>query len=132
MKKCALAGLVVLAAMTAGGAAERQPAPDDPVFVALYDQGSAFLKGKDVPAQPRFREHLDHLRSRSEWLIAGGPFTLRSDDQAVGLVVFQAIDAADAQRWISEDPAVVEGVFRATVRQWRVTNVKSFKLAESR
>ena len=132
MARWTAVALLSAAVTTVGAAAEREPAPDDPVFVAVYTPGSAFLKGKDVAEQPQFREHVEHLRSRSQWLIAGGPFASQPNDQAVGLVVFQAVDEADARRWISADPVVVAGVFKAKVRLWRVRNVRALRPTEAR
>jgi uncharacterized protein YciI len=130
MGKCLLAGSVMLAVLVGAEVVEGGPRPNDPVFVALYERGSAFVKGKEVPDQPHFRDHVEHLLGRQERLIAGGPFRSRSDDKAVGLVVFQAIDAADAARWTSQDPAVVAGVFKVVVRQWNVTSIRPFELTK--
>ncbi len=68
---------------------------------------------------------MKHVLGRPEWRIAGGPFSSKaSGGQAVGMVVFQAVDVADAERWAAQDPAVVAGVFRVTVHQWMVTSIK--------
>jgi hypothetical protein len=125
MAKWLLVGIVSLMVPAVAGAADRKPQPSDPVFVALYERGPAFVSGKGVTEQTHFGEHVTHVLGRPEWRIAGGPFASpESGGKAVGLVVFQAVDAADAEEWSLRDPAVVAKVFNVTVHRWMVTSIK--------
>ena len=40
--------------------------------------------------------------------------------------MFEAENQAAAQAWLEADPAVVNGVLKAVVREWRVSRVKAF------
>ncbi len=130
MAKWLVAGIVSLLALEVGEAADRRPQPTDPVFVAFYERGPAFVGGKGVTEQPHFGEHANHVLGRPEWRIAGGPFASNASSQAVGMVVFQAVDVADAERWAAHDPAVVAGVFKVTIHQWMVTSIKLLEPAK--
>lgn len=122
----AAVAIVLLAVGFSGQRAIAQAGSDDWVFVALYERGPAFASGKDVPEQPHFREHVEHLRSRGERIIAGGPFPVSDGDAAVGMVIFQAANRQGAEEWIAKDPGVTAGVFKVTVRQWRVQAIRGF------
>jgi uncharacterized protein YciI len=94
------------------------------VFAAFYERGPAWDTTKTVVAQPTIREHVAHHEALGTRLIAAAPFAARGGDPAVGMVVFVATSAADAQRWLEQDPAVLGGVMRATLRRWGVSAVR--------
>jgi uncharacterized protein YciI len=95
------------------------------VFAAFYERGPAWDTTKAVVAQPTIREHVAHHEALGMRLIAAAPFAPRGGDPAVGMVVFVAASAADAQRWLAQDPAVRGGVLRATLRRWGVSAVRA-------
>jgi uncharacterized protein YciI len=132
------AALLVAAAACGGATAQRpreeaRPAapaasavrPGRPlVFAAFYERGPAWDPTKAVVAQPTIREHVAQHEALGTRLIAAAPFAPRAGDPAVGMVVFVAASAADAQRWLDQDPAVLGGVMRAILRRWGVSAVR--------
>jgi uncharacterized protein YciI len=130
---------LLLAASACGGVAAQQPREEVPsaapavpavraarplVFAAFYERGPAWDTTKAVMAQPSIREHVAHHEALGTSLIAAAPFAPRGGDPAVGMVVFVAASAADAERWLDQDPAVSSGVMRATLRRWGVSAVR--------
>ena len=132
MWRYVLCSCLALPAYAAGETPKAVPRPADPVFVAFYERGSAYADGVLVPEQQHFREHVEHLQSRKEWLIGGGPFAPRANDEGVGLVVFRAVGLTEAERWMAHDPAVVAGVFKVVVRQWQVGGIREYEETQRR
>jgi uncharacterized protein YciI len=95
-------------------------------FVAIYDRGPRWLQGKGPFEQAGIQEHISHHEALAERLIGAAPFVMDPDDAAVGLVVFEAQNREAAQAWLAADPAVVNGVMKATLREWRVRRVRAF------
>ena len=63
-------------------------------------------------------EYLKALTAQGRVLVAGR--TLTTDDQAFGIVVFEAESEAAAEELVAGDPAVSHGVMRAELWPFRV------------
>ena len=66
-------------------------------------------------------EHFRHLQSLAQSgvvLLAGR--TLTSDEQSFGIVILEAADEAHARQLMDSDPAVAQGVMRASLWPFRV------------
>jgi uncharacterized protein YciI len=96
------------------------------VFVAIYDRGPRWIQGKSAFEQAGIHEHILHHEALAVRLIGAAPFVMGPDDSTVGLIVFEAENQDAAQAWLAADPAVVNGVLKAVVREWRVSRVKAF------
>ncbi len=83
---------------------------------------AAFLAPVDGVAATRAQvhAHVEHLRDleRRGRLVLAGPFA----DKSGGLVVFRAVDEAEANAILARDPFVAEGVRVATVRRWTLSS----------
>jgi uncharacterized protein YciI len=62
--------------------------------------------------------YLERLARKGVVLLAGR--TLNTDPSAFGIVIFEASSEADADRVMTEDPAVREGIFKATLFPYRI------------
>jgi uncharacterized protein YciI len=84
-------------------------------IAVLYERGAHWLPGRPLSEQP-LRPHVEYLLRLHETgqLIMGGPFA----DQSGGLVILSVTDTAEAERLIADDPAVVDGILKATIRAW--------------
>lgn len=98
------------------------------VFAAIYQRGSAYQKEKNIFQQPSIKEHIAHHEALGKKLIAAGPLKALPEDKIVGIIVFEAESEEVAQQWLRKDPAVVNKVFDATVRQWGVSSIREFHL----
>ncbi|MBM4368112.1 MAG: hypothetical protein FJ102_18010 [Deltaproteobacteria bacterium] len=103
--------------------------------MARYQRGCRDLAGEDPHARwaaflapvsgvattrAQVRAHVVYLRAleRAGRLVLAGPF----DDGSGGLVVFRAVDRAEAEQILARDPFVAEGVRVATLRRWSLSN----------
>lgn len=111
----ALATLIALAAVQAA-APPPAPAPDQ-LAVILYRQGPGWIAGEPMERQ-KLRDHFPYMRTlqRDGILIGGGPFA----GENAGMALVRASSPAAAQAIVAADPAVVAGVFTATVKSWRI------------
>ena len=84
-------------------------------FVAHYEPGLSWLKGKPMKDQP-LKAHVDYLLGLHDRgkLIMGGPLA----DGLGGLVIFAAESIEEVEEILSSDPAIVNGIFAATVKEW--------------
>ncbi|MGH9814984.1 MAG: hypothetical protein ACRD5F_04670 [Candidatus Acidiferrales bacterium] len=115
-------------AQTPQAPAAAQPRP--PVFVAIYERGSAWDDGKGAFVQTGIQEHMQFLRANSAKLVGAAPFeqgiSAGGTDRAVGMVVVMAASQEEAQALISADPAIAGNLMKATVRRWLVDRVKAY------
>jgi uncharacterized protein YciI len=77
-------------------------------------------------AQAAIGRHFQRLQAATQTgkvLLAGR--TDESNDKTLGLVVFEAADAAEAERFMAEDPAVVAGVMLHEVRPYQVALMRT-------
>ena len=84
-------------------------------FVAYYEPGPNWLKGKPVKDQP-LKAHAEYvlaLHDRGK-LTMGGPLA----DGSGGLVIFAAESIEEVEVILSSDPAIVSGILAATVKEW--------------
>lgn len=77
-------------------------------------------------AQAAIGRHFQRLQAatRSGRVLLAGR-TDEPNDKTLGLVVFEAADAAEAERFMAEDPAVVAGVMLHEVRPYQVALMRS-------
>ena len=77
-------------------------------------------------AQSAIGRHFERLQAATRTgkvLLAGR--TDEPNDKTLGLVVFEAADVAEAERFMSEDPAVVAGVMLHEVRPYQVALMRT-------
>ncbi|HET9694449.1 MAG TPA: YciI family protein [Steroidobacteraceae bacterium] len=72
----------------------------------------------DNAAVARHFEHLKQATAAGKVILAGR--TREPGDKTFGLVIFEAADEAEAQRFMAADPAVVAGVMTATLHPYAV------------
>lgn len=84
-------------------------------FIADYEPGPNWLPDRPLKDQP-LRAHVDYLLRlhKDEKLLMGGPLT----DGSGGVVIFTANTVGEVEKMLSEDPAIVNGVLVASVKQW--------------
>ena len=84
-------------------------------FVAYYEPGPKWLEGKPLKDQP-LRGHVDYLLGMHEQgtLIMGGPLK----DGSGGLVIFEAGNVGEVEEILSSDPAIVDGILVASIKEW--------------
>jgi uncharacterized protein YciI len=72
----------------------------------------------DNAAVSRHFEHLKRATAEGKVVLAGR--TLEPGDRTFGIVIFEAADENEAQRFMASDPAVVAGVMTATLHPYAV------------
>lgn len=84
-------------------------------FAAYYGPGPKWSKGKALKDQP-LKPHVDYLLSlhRSGKVEMGGPLA----DGSGGLVIFSAENADEVAAMLASDPAIIDEILVATVKQW--------------
>ncbi len=84
-------------------------------FAALYERGPNWIEGRPLADQP-LSAHLDHLLAlhKDGRLTMGGPY----GDETGGLVILTVDDMATAERLIADDPAIIAGTLKASVKVW--------------
>ena len=84
-------------------------------YVAIYSPGRAWQAGKTLKEQP-LKEHVDYLLRlhRNGAVLMGGPLA----DGSGGMVVFSATDRAAAEKLVTDDPAVINEILQAEIKQW--------------
>ncbi|HET7204034.1 MAG TPA: YciI family protein [Steroidobacteraceae bacterium] len=73
---------------------------------------------EDTAAVSRHFEHLKQATAAGKVILAGR--TREPGDRTFGLVIFEAADEDEAQRFMGSDPAVVAGVMTATLHPYAV------------
>ena len=84
-------------------------------YIAFYQPGRSWIKGsplRDQPLEPHL-EYLLALRDRGS-VTAGGPFR----DGSGGIVIFSADDIVEVNQLVARDPAIVDGILTANVKEW--------------
>jgi uncharacterized protein len=110
---------LMLALALAGAQAPAQPeaaAPPRQLFLFLFRPGPAWQAG--VPMrQQNLREHgAYHARLvREGRSVAGGGYV----GEEGGMAIVRAADLGEARAMLAADPAIVNGVFVAEMRQWQ-------------
>jgi hypothetical protein len=80
---------------------------------------AAILEMQDASRNMTLRpQHLEYLKQRYDEgkLYACGPFT----DGSGGMVIYIADSPEEAQQIAENDPYVIEGVRRLTLREWKM------------
>ena len=72
----------------------------------------------DTAAVSRHFEHLKRETAAGKVVLAGR--TREPGDKTFGLVIFEAVDDAGAQRFMDSDPAVVAGIMTASLHPYAV------------
>ena len=72
----------------------------------------------DKAAVSRHFAHLKQATADGRVILAGR--TRENGDQTFGLVIFEAADEGEAQRFMASDPAVVAGVMTATLHPYAI------------
>lgn len=71
---------------------------------------------KRMAHRPEHREYLNQLVNEGKLLMAG-PF----EDESGGLIIFEAVDEAEVQGMVANDPFSINGVFATTeIREWKL------------
>ena len=113
MRTLLLCFLLVLAVVPAAA----QPAADPPreLFLFLYRPGPAWVAGRPMNQQ-NLRPHAEYhaMLVREGRSVAGGGFVGREE----GMAIVRAANLAEAEAMLAADPAIVNGVFAAELRQW--------------
>ncbi len=84
-------------------------------FVVYYEPGPNWLQGMPMKDQP-LKAHVEYMLALHdrERLTMGGPFA----DDSGALVIFAAESIEEVEDILSSDPAIVSGIFTATVKEW--------------
>jgi hypothetical protein len=80
--------------------------------------------GRDAERKANFEAHRAHLRSGLARIVQSGPlFATDGSGRKVGaLVVFEADDVAEVERFTAQDPYIVNGVYdRIEILRWDKT-----------
>jgi len=79
----------------------------------------------DDAAKSAVSRHFTRLKefSKAGRVILAGR-TRESNDKTMGLVIFEAKDMGEAERFMAEDPAVLAGVMLAEVRPYQVAIIR--------
>jgi uncharacterized protein YciI len=65
--------------------------------------------------------HFDYVRATGAVKL-GGPFLNEAGDMIGSLIIIEAADLAEAQRWQADDPYAQAGLFaHAELRPWKAT-----------
>ena len=85
------------------------------LFVVHYSHGSSWEADKPFFEQ-NLLEHGNYMKRLYDkgHLTDGGPFT----DDTGGLSIFRAESIEEAQKLLAADPAIIKGVFQATIHPW--------------
>lgn len=111
-RRAALGAALVALAACASSAAEEGVE----IFVVIYAPGPSWVEGRPMREQD-LRDHgvyIGRLRDEGR-LFAGGGWV----DADGGMALFLAGDRAAAEAMLAADPAVLSGVFVATLQHWR-------------
>ncbi len=107
---------LTLAGAQAPASTESAAAPPRQLFLFMFRPGPSWQQG--VPMrQQNLREHGNyHARLvREGRSVAGGGYV----GEDGGMAIVRAADRAEAEAILAADPAIVNGVFAAELRQWQ-------------
>lgn len=113
-----LALLALFAAPAGAQTAAPAPAPAAqiaPLYLLTYRAGPTWVAGEPMHRQ-KLRAHFLYMQQllKDGHLVAGGPFT----GEDGGMAIVRAASPAEASAILKADPAVVSGVFTATLTRW--------------
>jgi uncharacterized protein YciI len=93
-----------------------QPESSRQLFLFLFRPGPAWIEGKPMAEQDLRAHGAFHAALvRDNRAVAAGGYVGMDG----GMAIVRAIDLAEAQAILAADPAIINGVFVADVRQWR-------------
>lgn len=89
------------------------------LFVIYYTPGESWQDGKPFTEQ-RLMDHGAYMKQLYDkgQLTHGGPFL----DSTGGISIIKAENIEDAQAILAADPAIVNGVFKASLHPWFSVN----------
>ena len=119
-------------------AATKEPAPPTPPTTAVAPSGlrawviflepvrpemaTAPTKDEEAKVSAHF-EYLKRLQAEGILVLAGPSL----EPPQIGLVIFRAVDRAQAERILADDPAVAGGVFRARMQELKLSLLGELK-----
>jgi uncharacterized protein YciI len=112
--------ILVLALILAGAPAAAQTGPaataaPRQLFLFLFSPGPAWRAGRPMREQDLRAHAAYHARLLAEGRgFAGGGYV----GEDGGMAIVRAADMAEARAMLAADPAIVNGVFVAELRQW--------------
>jgi uncharacterized protein YciI len=68
-------------------------------------------------------EYFDRLVAEGQVILYGR--TQNNDEKTIGLAIFEANDAAEAQQLLESDPAVLHGVFTGEVLPYKIAGMRT-------
>jgi uncharacterized protein YciI len=85
-------------------------------FFFIYKPGPAWLADKPMAEQPSINEHFEYMAKLEHEgkLIIGGPF--KDSSGAMGII--EVTNLEEAEKLMSDDPAVAHGTVEAEIRPW--------------
>ena len=88
-----------------------------PVYLIHYQAGPNWIAGKPMTEQ-KLSDHAAYIQNLSDKgrVMAGGP--LLADNG--GLVILRVDSKQEAEAVLTADPAVLNGIFTGTVKEWLV------------
>ena len=89
-------------------------------YVISFEKGVAWVEGLRYEHQPHIDAHLDYWQGLyyQETLLMSGPW----QDESGGIFVVRSSDRKTVDAIVESDPAVISGIIKAKVHQWRVLN----------
>lgn len=99
-------------------AAESQTRPATaPTHVLIYKPGKKWVQGKALGEQD-LKHHVEYMTGlfKEKLVQAGGPFA----GEDTGFYLIKVKDSDAAAKIVDNDPAVVAGTFKVTVKPWHV------------
>lgn len=123
MKSTLVTLLALLFALGSAAGAENAPAKKPAQFLGILRLAEKFHAESswDDAAKAAVGRHFTRLKEHAttgKVILAGR--TRESNDRTMGLVIFEAADLKEAERFMAEDPAVEAGVMIAEVRPYQV------------
>ncbi|KRB49138.1 hypothetical protein ASE04_18325 [Rhizobium sp. Root708] len=123
----AVAVLGAVAKLAPSAAAQETADPMRGVFAVIYERGPAYDDSKDITEQVSIEDHIAYGQTIKDKFLAGGLLGTLTDDNVLGMVVFEAENIEAAEQWVSHDPGVENGVLTAKVRQWQVSSIRAYQ-----
>jgi uncharacterized protein YciI len=89
-------------------------------YVITFEKGAAWVEDRRYEHQPDIDAHLEYWKGLyyQEILLMSGPW----QDQSGGIFVVRASDKSTVDAIVERDPAVIGGIIKANIHQWRVLN----------
>lgn len=118
---------VVLGAVVVATAADATPGMKPSQYLGILRLAERYHPEAswDEAAKNAVSRHFLRLKelSKSGRVILAGR-TREPNDKTIGLVIFEARDLGEAERFMAEDPAVVAGVMVAEVRPYQIAIIR--------